>query len=277
MGIADDISPRREKLTAKSELDSLDGSLVVPVRQTTTRVAEEKAIFEPKNPDTADFFPPNRTKNGKKEEIVIEAKSDKEEDSLLSRLFTRKSITWIVIIILAVLAWQYRGQIAKIFGGSSGTKTSDSGAVTIVPQDYTSDAKKTEITTTPPTSTETTAPAAATTPATTPTTPATTTAPATTTTAPTDKSKLTIDLLNGNGITSTAATYKAILTKAGYTVSAVGNAANFHYWSTYVYYKTGLDAAAADIKTVLKRKSVLLKNDDTITKNYDIVIIIGSH
>ncbi|PIS07618.1 hypothetical protein COT78_02880 [Candidatus Berkelbacteria bacterium CG10_big_fil_rev_8_21_14_0_10_43_13] len=92
-----------------------------------------------------------------------------------------------------------------------------------------------------------------------------------------DKTTTTIQVLNGSGVNNIAATYKTILSQAGYNVAAIGNASRYDYWSTYVYYKTGYDTIASDIKTVLKRKSTLLKNDDTMTKNYDIVIIMGSH
>ncbi len=277
MGIADDISPRRKDRTASSGLDGRDiiGDVRNHEKETETDEAkkkevEEAAIFAKKTSDNDDFFPKSKNNKPEKREIVIEAKPKKNterETTPISERFAgiprRKLIVYCLLTIIVIFVIVRIGRSTSSSTDSTGSDAAS--AVTIVPNDYTSSVDNS--TSTSSTAIPTTTPAATTAPATTPTA----------ATTLTDKSTLTIDLLNGNGVNNTAATYKSILSNAGYTVGAVGNANNYKYWSTYVYYKTGLAANAAAIKTVLNRKSVLIVNDDTICKKYDIVITIGSH
>jgi len=268
MGIADDISPRRQKQSAPSGLDSLDASGNVPVRenQIEPKEKEVEAIFKPKLATSDSFFPPSKKINQKKPDIVIEAEPAEQKKSFFGRLPLRKFVLVALLITMIVLAYLNFDRIKRLFSGGSATSTSDtSDAVTIVPQDYTSGAST-------PTTTTDTSPSS-----TTASTPATTgtTAPAATTPVVTDKSTLTIDLLNGNGIRYSASNIKQTLIKAGYTVTAIGNAKSFAYSSTFIYYKTGFETAATELKSVLSTRSITLKNDDVICKTYDIVIVIG--
>lgn len=265
MGIADDISPRQEKRATPSGLDSLDASRNLPIEEDRVKSTEVEAIFKPKPATNDGFFPPSKTAGQKKADIVIEAEPAKPEKSLLGRILNHKVIVTLLLIVVAGLIYQYRGQIKKLISGDSTTSTSNSDAVTIVPQDYTSGAS------TPASSTDSSSSSAAT------STPASTeaAAPAATTPTATDKTTLTIDLLNGNGIRNYASGIKKTLTEAGYTVTAIGNAKNFAYASTYIYYKTGFKTAATELKSVLSTRSITVENNDTICKTYDIVIIIG--
>ncbi len=280
MGIADDISPRQKKHTAPAELYVQPSS--VDAKKHHEKIDPPKPdknddkkddLFSAKRSDTG-FFPTPKVKDIKIEKAQSKKTKDVRGKSSFSWLQAiRNLIVIAVIATLSILIYQNFSRIKTLVTGQYEAETpEDSGAVTIVPQNYTSSSSSTS--TTAPVASATTAPASTTTNSAQATTPAAS-QPAATTTP--DKSTLTIDLLNGNGINNTAAIYKSVLSKAGYTVTAVGNAQNFHYWSTYVYYKTGMESMATDLKKVLARKSTLLKNDDTICKKYDIVIIIGSH
>lgn len=90
-----------------------------------------------------------------------------------------------------------------------------------------------------------------------------------------DKSKITIDVLNGNGISGSASTVKNQLTGAGFTVDKVANAYNFNYENTIIYFKTGKNAEAELIKTTLSNRQCEINNDDSVVGNYDIVIVVG--
>ncbi|MFA7244363.1 MAG: LytR C-terminal domain-containing protein [Patescibacteria group bacterium] len=90
-----------------------------------------------------------------------------------------------------------------------------------------------------------------------------------------DKSIYTISVLNGNGIKGSAAGVTSALANAGYTVTNTGNALKFSYINSIVYYKTGKADVANAIKTVLSDRTIELSEDNTITGNYDIVIVVG--
>lgn len=90
-----------------------------------------------------------------------------------------------------------------------------------------------------------------------------------------DKTAVVIEVLNGNGITGSADKVKSLLVAAGYTVSKVTNAKKFTYPDTLIYYKTGQEAVAADIKATLTGYQTTIENSDTIVGSYDIVVIVG--
>lgn len=107
------------------------------------------------------------------------------------------------------------------------------------------------------------------------TAPATVTQDTSTATTTVGKSALKIQVLNGNGISGSGVAIKKILVTAGYTVSSTGNAKNFNYENTIVYYKTGKDASATLIKEALVGRTVTLEKSDDIVKTYDIVVVVG--
>jgi cytoskeletal protein RodZ len=91
-----------------------------------------------------------------------------------------------------------------------------------------------------------------------------------------DKSKITIQLLNGNGIRGDAVKVKTILEKDGWKVTTYGNANNFNYQNTLVYYKKGEEEAAKAVAETLKNndRQTAIHESTTLTK-YDIQIILG--
>jgi len=277
MGISDDISPRRnhhithvvkepEPIPQSVSDDHKKTEEVKVSTKPKTKTTDESSLFGSNKNDS--FFPTEKTATAKKETVKPQKHRDSEQKYSFSwRQAIRNIISITIISLLAILIYSNFDSMKKaVFGDNAKNDSEDSDAVTIVPQDYTSEtATSTESADTTATTTEETA------------TPAETAAPAAVAVVVPDKTNTTIKVLNGSNVDGAAATYKSILSKAGYTVTATGNAANHDYWSTYVYYKTGYDAVAADIKTVLKRKSTLLKNDDNMTKDFNIVVIMGSH
>jgi len=94
--------------------------------------------------------------------------------------------------------------------------------------------------------------------------------------ATTVKSTLKINLLNGSGVSGAAATAKATLLAAGYTIAHTGNARTFSYTSSMIYYHTGKDAQAALVKVALPALSTTLQLNDTVTgTTYDLVVVVG--
>jgi len=95
--------------------------------------------------------------------------------------------------------------------------------------------------------------------------------------APTlDKSKVTISVLNGNGIRGDAYKVKVILEKDGWKVATYGNAASFKYQNTLVYYKEGQEEAGKQVEETLKKSGQVtsLEKSSSLTK-YDVQVIVG--
>lgn len=91
-----------------------------------------------------------------------------------------------------------------------------------------------------------------------------------------DKSKITIQVLNGNGIRGDAAKVKQILQKDGWIVASSGNAASFKYQNTLVYYKQDQEdignAVAETLKNAARQTGMQVS---TTLKKYDILVIVG--
>jgi len=289
MGIADDISPQRghhthfthdpepkaQEVYGDQKKDK-DKEAEIPIKNDMAekvKPIKDGDLFTPNHAD--DFFPPEK-KLTKKDDAKpkLEKHEGRHRKSNFSwRRAIRRLLGIAIIVILTIIIYSNFDSIKETLIPGSTTSKTDNNAVTIVPQDYTSETAESPNAADDTSSTTGTATDSTTTTSTDATTTTTDTATATTP----DKTNATIQVLNGSRVDGAAATYKAILSKAGYTVSAIGNAANSEYWSTYVYYKTGYDAIAADIKTTLSRKSTLLRNDDSMTSKYDIIVIMGSH
>lgn len=277
MGIADDISPRRKHTSASPELyssgDYVDAPKIEPHHKEAVPIKPElkEDVETEQKPNSAkdDFFPETESNQASAKKLSTAKKSTKpKKRSFLSYIFNRKLLFLIVFFALAYYIFANFDQVKEMI---SGEPESDEPAVVIVAQDYAATADK---------ATETATEAATeTVPAETATTPETTTTPtsttATTTTATIDKTALTISLLNGNGINNSAAEVKKTLVADGYTVGHLGNAKNFNYATSFVYHKTGKEAEAAALKTLLSTKSITVENDDIICKTYDIVIVVG--
>ncbi len=104
-------------------------------------------------------------------------------------------------------------------------------------------------------------------------TPSPTPTPTSTPTATaTPNSLITIRVLNGTTQSGLASTVKTMLTKAGFTVRTIGNAATQNYTATMIYYQTGkLDAAKA-VQNALTGYTATLQ--ESAQANPDNVLVI---
>lgn len=89
-----------------------------------------------------------------------------------------------------------------------------------------------------------------------------------------NKTKITIEVLNGNGKTGAAQEVKTLLEKEGFIVASTGNADNY-YNSTVIYYKTGKKESANLIAQALANYQVSFEENNDISKELDIQIVIG--
>ncbi|OQB05950.1 MAG: hypothetical protein BWY19_00617 [bacterium ADurb.Bin212] len=111
-------------------------------------------------------------------------------------------------------------------------------------------------------------------------TPSQSTAPATTT--PTeetpvslDKSAVQVKVLNGNGISGSAATVQKILVDNGFIIDGVSNASNFNYESTTIYYNTGKSPEAELIKGILSGYTVTMFENPQVAGKFDVIVVVG--
>lgn len=260
MGISDDIAPKRShrRLHSYSSYSPKDE----PVAKTTDFVKIEKEEDQYKPPiseiisDASDDFFARDQKKTKTEPVP------KDENHKTTRNGKRLS-GWILVILLICLSvflvinnFQkikrlFVKNIQKTTTTSNQTNdTLDTYVSEIKPQDYTD-------TTAPPTTAPTNSTATA------------------NTAAVFDKTTLKIQILNGNGITNSASLIKKTLETAGFKIASTGNASNFAYADTFVYYKTGKEEGANLIKDALKDRTVIIEKSDTKVKTYDIVVVIG--
>lgn len=91
-----------------------------------------------------------------------------------------------------------------------------------------------------------------------------------------NKSKVTIQVLNGNGIRGDAYRIKVLLEKNGFRVATYGNAGSFNYQNTIVYYKEGQEEAGRAVEEILRQngRQTKLEKSDTL-KRYDVLVIVG--
>ena len=185
-------------------------------------------------------------------------------------------IVLFVVLLAVLLVLQNYDQIKKLFGkgsssGSTSQTQSNPSVEVISNQDKDSDTTPatTATTSTSNSSTETTA--SSSTATTTPTATSTAT-PAAAVRAP---STLKMKVLNGNGITGSAASVKDTLVAAGYVIPGVSNASKFTYTVTEIYYNTGLKAEADAVATVLSSRKTEVVENATVTGSYDIVVVVG--
>jgi hypothetical protein len=102
--------------------------------------------------------------------------------------------------------------------------------------------------------------------------PSTTPTPsASSTSAP--SSGFTIRVLNGTTSAGAAATAQTTLTKAGFTVSKIGNAANQNYAKTTIYYQTGHQSEAQKVADALGRGTLL--ESSSLAKPDMILVVVG--
>ena len=174
-----------------------------------------------------------------------------------------KWVIMLILILIGLLVWQNYSKISKLIGFN---KNADTSSETDLPSydlnstgtDYTSQQNQNTSTTNPnadqsqTNSTQTSTPAI-------------------------DKTKITISVLNGNGISGSAGIVKNQLVAAGFVVDKVANAYKFNYQNTIIYFKTGKEAEAELIKTTLSDRQCETNNNDAVAGNYDIVIVVGKN
>lgn len=259
MGISDDISPRKKQPSRRPDAHpkvSTSGEQAAAEKKIDDKATD---FFVDKEKSKEAFFPVETLADQpeKKPEPQKTKSRTKSPRHLSSTIYLLAVVVILIIIVLYYFA-PIKRHILNLFSGNT-NNVSNEDSVKIVPQDYTAPAATTDTSATPTTNTATTQP----------------TATPTTVAAAYDKSALKIEILNGNAVAGAATTMKKTLTTAGFPIAKVSNATH-SYTTTYVYYKTGNEAAATDINTIVaKTKSSKTQKSDTLCTTYDIVIVLG--
>ncbi len=92
-----------------------------------------------------------------------------------------------------------------------------------------------------------------------------------------DVASVKLEVLNGNGISGSAASVKDQLVNAGYNVLRLANAAKFSYVSTYIYYNTGKKPEADAVALVLSDRQTALYENAQVAGSYDVVVVVGKN
>jgi len=254
MGISDDIKPRK-KIVEVDTIHPLDKDSNFDLSGFLTKETN----------DLSDDFFQNKKKPESKE-----LPEQYDEDGTVTKhnhkSFDKKYLWLLIIPILAFFIYQnyqdIKSTLKKTPATNSNSNTNKAYTGEIIPQDYTN--TNTNINE----NTNTVVEAPANTNATTETTP---------TTTEIAKSSIKIRVLNGNGISKSGQTIKTELTNAGFTVSNIGNAGNFAYTDTKVYYKTGKEQQAQMVKDALVSKVGVLTLSDSTAGIYDVVVVVGKN
>ncbi len=261
MGISDDITPKRSYRRVQShssytpkEDDVAEATDFVKIkREENPPKLEASKIFSDASDD---FFA-----NDRRKEKIEDNNKDKDKKTAKKNNHLSSWIIAVFLVCLSVfLAINNFQKIKRLFKldniinttsiTEQTTEKLDTYVSEIKPQDYT-DSTSVE-TNTSDTATDTTK-----------------------TVTAFDKTSLKIQVLNGNGVTNSASLIKKTLETAGFKVYSTGNASNFAYVKTFVYYKTGKEEGANLIKDTLKDKVVTVEKSDTKAKTYDIVVVVG--
>lgn len=89
------------------------------------------------------------------------------------------------------------------------------------------------------------------------------------------KSTIALKVLNGNGVSGTAAVVADQLRAAGFTIQSVTNAKSFIYSSTIVYYKTGKESEATLVKNSITGRIISIEKSDSAVGALDVVVVVG--
>jgi hypothetical protein len=254
VGISDDIKIKRPKQKpapkdpVKEEVKKEEGdSVEVRVAKGRDRVSE---LYDNFLSDSHYYYGDHPKAEPHKDQI-----DDPEPPKQAKRSRAGLIIFFLVLAIIGLILWQSYPSIKSFYDELTGSTSDDSDSKILysdIPsQDYTTGSATSDA-------------------------PATTTTPsAESTTSTINKSTISIQVLNGNGISRSAAGVKTTLESAGFTVSSVINAKKFTYASSIIYYKTGQDEEAALVKSSLPNLVIELENSDTLTSSYDIVVLVG--
>jgi hypothetical protein len=90
-----------------------------------------------------------------------------------------------------------------------------------------------------------------------------------------DKSTILIKVLNGNGISGSAATLQKVLVDNGFSIDSVTNASNFNYETTTIYYNTGKSPQAELIKNALSAYTVTMFENPQVAGKFDVIVVVG--
>lgn len=172
-----------------------------------------------------------------------------------------KWVILLILILIGILVWQNYSKITKFIGIDGFLDSSSSDSL----NEYDSNISGTDYTT----GTTGTGAGSSTSTQTTETPTSTAVTPAI------DKSTISMEILNGNGISGSASAIKDQLTTAGFTISKVANAYNFNYTNTIIYYKTSKESEANLVKDTLTNHTCETINSDKIVGSYDIVVVVG--
>lgn len=85
------------------------------------------------------------------------------------------------------------------------------------------------------------------------------------------KSELKLQVLNGNGKTGDASTVASKIRAAGYTNVTTGNAKNFQFTKTIIYYQTGYKTEAEEIAQVLSGRATSVE-ESSISPQIQVVV-----
>jgi len=288
MGIADDIKPQK-KTAEDIELKDKDITEEQTEDDSDQDVVEIPIDKSGKTPPVyEDIFPEHETYPANTEDDNIEKTNSTPSDSENQELsdqndIPKKSNHWltyvlifVVIFTLVALGIIYFDKIRSYIGNKTSDNSSsedDSGVEIINGQDYTrvsndtdkdDSSKNTEIDnaddnkdSTVSNDTDNTSDNITSEP------------------AQIDKSTIKLKVLNGNGISGSAAVLADILKTNGFVVESVTNASRFTYENTTIYFNTGKSAESELIKQSLTNYNVLSYENPSVTGNYDIIVVVG--
>lgn len=212
--------------------------------------------FEKKDKLEDDFF----RQEPAKQEVAESKNNHPSPKQKIHKILTTKKLVWFFgLTVISIVLYQNFNEIKSSLIKEPAAATADTAAKEENYVSQNSDSAK-ETTASETTAAQNTASKAA------------TETPAASTSSIAD---LKIKVLNGNGISNSADSIRDTLVNAGYVIEKVANAKSFSYTKTYIYYKTGKEAEANNIKTVLSGRTCTLDNADSIVGSYDIIVVVG--
>lgn len=243
MGISDDIKPRKYRRIVERARDK------EKIRLDTT----DGQLFSRSQSKDEDFFDGTPIKNNHLSNAKRGRSKSEHKQGTFSWLYS-VVIAAVIIILLALIVWQNYPTIKGFLNGSN--KENNAQTLNDIINSSTTSESSKNIDAGNSTSQD---------------------AQPTPTEETTNKSAISISVLNGSGVKLAANSLASILTADGFTIKYTGNAKSFSYQSTIVYFKTGKESEADLVKSTLESKyQVSNENNDVITGSlYDIVVVAG--
>lgn len=290
MGIANDITPKIKKPIEETKVEEqkLPENEIEPDQSHVEIPIDKTGIHKPVYEDI--FHDHQNPFEHIEDEHSLETEKEHEFQSFFAQKETphkHKKNHWFLYIFitlavgfLALLAYQNYDTILEKLGiknnaqNSNTSSTTNKGVEIINGQDYTdssSSSESDEISSSSNDTEQTTSNSDN-------STNSSNNAPDATTSTPTiNKATISIRVLNGNGISGSAASVKETLVAAGYNIGAVTNASRFTYTNTTLYYNTGKEAEAKLIVADLgSRKTEIYENPQVAGSN-DVIVVVGKY